>query len=331
MNDRCSVELLHQIKMHMAAGTDRFLALPFAPMLSWLYEDTQSVFFDEGGYSKDMVSFRDVCQTPEAQEYIQWRSDLFEGIANQWSVIFIPAGVTITQPIVIKASSAQLCVLQKITVIVGANASVTIVYDQDFSHDKEIVTTIDLVVDQDAQINVFTVTTGSSWSKYSIDVHMRQAGGSAYVRSIVALDSTQQCSIITQQHHYAAHTQSTITVKSVLSDESKLLYKGMIVIDEKAEHSHASQQNKNILWSANARCWSIPGLEVKTNEVKCAHGSATGPLDASQLWYLQSRGISRDTALRLLLDGFIADQMQEVPESYSDEIMIRIMNKIIGA
>ena len=62
---------------------------------------------------------------------------------------------------------------------------------------------------------------------------------------------------------------------------------------------------KNLLLSERARAEAIPELEVLADEVSAAHGAASAPVDQDQLHYLMSRGLGDDTAVALLIEGFM--------------------------
>ena len=102
-------------------------------------------------------------------------------------------------------------------------------------------------------------------------------------------------------------------------------YHGTIRVEQDAAWYVASQNNKNILLISNdARAVSVPSLEVLTNEVQCFHGSASGRCDDEQLFYLQSRGIDKKQAHRLLLQAFFAGLF--VDQTLNDKIDVLIKN-----
>ncbi len=110
--------------------------------------------------------------------------------------------------------------------------------------------------------------------------------------------------IQTMQHHKAAHTSSTLKIRSVLHDSAQVNYSGMIRVEKEARCSVSSQENKNILLSDSARAVSIPCLEVLTDDVHCFHGSAIGTFDAEHIFYAASRGISAENMQQLLIEAF---------------------------
>ncbi|MEZ0321934.1 MAG: SufD family Fe-S cluster assembly protein, partial [Thermus sp.] len=80
-----------------------------------------------------------------------------------------------------------------------------------------------------------------------------------------------------------------------------------------AQKTDAYQANRNLILSPTARVDSIPQLEIGANDVRCTHGSTTAPVDEMQLFYLQSRGLSRSLAQELLVKAHLADVLNRIP------------------
>jgi len=116
-----------------------------------------------------------------------------------------------------------------------------------------------------------------------------------------------EVTINTIQRHKIQNSVSNLDIRGLLLGSSKAEYRGKILIEHGASFSNASQLNKNILLSENAHAVSIPSLEVFTNDVKCSHGSASGPLDREQMLYLMSRGFDENLAKRELIKATFAE------------------------
>ena len=75
----------------------------------------------------------------------------------------------------------------------------------------------------------------------------------------------------------------------------------------------AYQECRNLLLSGKCHADSIPELEILTNDVRCTHGATSAPIDQEQLFYLQSRGLPRLEAVRLIVRGFFEDVLLRLP------------------
>ena len=90
------------------------------------------------------------------------------------------------------------------------------------------------------------------------------------------------------------------------------VFHGKIVVRKDAQKTDAIQTNKNLLLSRHALVNSTPALEILADDVKCKHGSTTGQLDATALFYLRSRGIGEAAARSILTWAFAADVAERI-------------------
>ncbi|MFH0773300.1 MAG: SufD family Fe-S cluster assembly protein [bacterium] len=110
--------------------------------------------------------------------------------------------------------------------------------------------------------------------------------------------------IRTEQIHASPHSFSDLLILSTVRDMSKLSFSGLIRIKKNAQQSHAYQKNQNLILSEHAFVDSRPILEILADDVFCTHASTSGPLSKDQLLYLQMRGLTRDEAKNLSIEGF---------------------------
>ena len=117
----------------------------------------------------------------------------------------------------------------------------------------------------------------------------------------------QHLAYFTRQDHMAPHTTSDLLYKAGLKGHSRVVWKGMIRVEKDAQRTDAYQKNDNLVLSESARADSIPGLEIEANDVRCTHGATAGRVDEDMIFYARSRGVSRETAIRLIVEGFFAN------------------------
>ena len=118
-------------------------------------------------------------------------------------------------------------------------------------------------------------------------------------------DTQSNLKITTVQNHQASNTISKLNIKGVLDDQAKLMSDNTIIVDKNLKNITAEQMNKNLMLNENAHATSIPKLEINSNNVSCKHGATIKMLDSSELFYLQSRGIEKPEAERLLVEAFL--------------------------
>jgi Fe-S cluster assembly protein SufD len=93
----------------------------------------------------------------------------------------------------------------------------------------------------------------------------------------------------------------------------------MIRVDPGAQQTDAFQESRNLLLSSAAHADAIPGLEIEADDVRCTHAAAVAQVDPEQLFYLRSRGLTQDNAKRLVIEGFLAELVERIPEGHGRE------------
>ena len=155
------------------------------------------------------------------------------------------------------------------------------------------------------------------------------AGARAYVHGFMFGDQRQHFDLHTLQRHLAEQTTSDLYIKSALKDRAHSVYQGMIQVARGAQRTDAYQANRNLLLSDTAHADSIPGLEILANDVRCTHGATVGTVDAEQMYYLMTRGLPRNDAQRLVVEGFFAPILDRIPlESVREQLRGVIQAKI---
>lgn len=137
------------------------------------------------------------------------------------------------------------------------------------------------------------------------------------------LGGKQRCDIITRVLHTVGGGYSSQLIKMVLGGSAKATFKGELKILSDAQQVEAYQTNRNILLSHQADMITEPQLEIYADDVKASHGATTGQLDESAIFYMQQRGIGRETAYRLLLCAFFDDVLRTITDEDLRERLIK--------
>jgi Fe-S cluster assembly protein SufD len=111
----------------------------------------------------------------------------------------------------------------------------------------------------------------------------------------------------------APHCTAQQLHKCIVGDRARAIFNGKIFVPKAAQQTHASQLSRNLLLSAKARVDTKPQLEIVADDVKCAHGATVSQLDDDEIFYLQSRGLDRKSAGDLLVEGFAAEIIDQIP------------------
>jgi Fe-S cluster assembly protein SufD len=100
----------------------------------------------------------------------------------------------------------------------------------------------------------------------------------------------------------------------VLQNRATAVWRGMIKVDSGAQRTDAFQESRNLLLSKRSHADAIPGLEIEANDVRCTHAAAVAQVDRDQLYYLRSRGLPREVATRLVIEGFLQELVERFHE-----------------
>jgi Fe-S cluster assembly protein SufD len=165
---------------------------------------------------------------------------------------------------------------------------------------------------KDAQVSLLEFGKGAFHSHSDIEMIMNGPGGIGQMLGLYLAQDSQTLEYETLQHHVAPHCTSDLLYKGALKGSSSATFDGLIRVDKKAQKTNAYQANKNLLLSGTSRVSSTPRLEIEANDVRCTHGATVGPLDREDLFYLMSRGLSKDEAVKLLTMGFFSQVLDRI-------------------
>lgn len=168
-------------------------------------------------------------------------------------------------------------------------------------------------VDRDATLNGLVVALGGSLVKFDVESQLVGAGASSEMLGLYFGAGHQHIDIHTLQEHRAPHTLSDLLYKGAVKDTARSVFAGLIRVEWGAQKTNAFQANRNLILSEGARSDSIPKLEIMANDLRCTHGSATSRLNEEHIFYLMSRGLSREHATRIIVEGFLADVFDRIP------------------
>ncbi len=219
-----------------------------------------------------------------------------------------------------------------VEIFAGQNAHVTYVQTQNWNRQVWSFASHRAIVERDAHLCWITATFGGRLSKINQAVVLAGAGCRAEMLGLAFTDARQLLDVSTAQEHASPHTHSDLLYRAVLKDRSQTAWGGNIYVYPAANHTDAYQKNDNLLLSERAHADTLPGLEIQAHEVRCTHGATAGKIDAEQVYYLMSRGISYEQAEKLIVDGFFAPVMERIPlESVRQELSTSVTRKLDGA
>lgn len=168
-------------------------------------------------------------------------------------------------------------------------------------------------VGRDASFRSSVVALGGDYARVRTDSRIDGKGGSAELNAVYLTDGERMHDFRTLQDHAAPSSTSDLLFKGAVQDHGRSVYSGMIRVRPEARGTNAFQTNRNLVLSEGAGAESVPNLEILTDDVRCSHASAVGPVDEEQLFYLESRGVPPVAAERLIVLGFLGEVLDRLP------------------
>ena len=125
--------------------------------------------------------------------------------------------------------------------------------------------------------------------------------------------------------HDAVNCESRQVFKKVLRNGATGVFQGKILVKEGAQKTDGYQISQSLLLDEDAQFLAKPELEIYADDVACSHGSTSGAIDETALFYLRSRGVPAPVATDLLTLAFLAEAVEEIEaDNLRDEIVERL-------
>ena len=212
---------------------------------------------------------------------------------------------TIVQELYSPQIETQQAYLELLNTNLAANSQLDITTLQMMDQHAVTFSTRHTNVAQDARINWYSGLFGSTLSRYKTEYFLNGTGASSNDSEVIFGNNEQSFDIQTNVTHESPSTEGRVVEKSILRNKSKSLFKGMIRIQKNATKSNSFLSGRSILLDKDAKSDSIPGLEIFTNDVKATHSASVAQIDEEQIFYLQTRCLTREESERTIIEGFL--------------------------
>jgi Fe-S cluster assembly protein SufD len=216
---------------------------------------------------------------------------------------------------------------EEILVPSGQRTSLSIVEQDETAVARHLV----IELEAGAAFDLRILNAGNAFGRIAVDVRLGE--GADFTLGAAQLGrGTQTLEIVTEVHHDAPNAVSRQTVRSVLAGQAVGTYLGKVAVARGCDGTDAEQSVRAMLLDRTATANAKPELEIYADDVKCAHGCAVGELDATGLFYLESRGLTPPEAKRLMLQAFIAEAFAgaQAEESLREAALKRLEGLVCG-
>jgi Fe-S cluster assembly protein SufD len=299
--------------------------------------------------------------TEESEWSSRYESDAFAqlncALTPATMTLRVSEGVNVTEPILILNTTTTGASFPQIRIALGRSSQASVVELLDGGTDAMVVPLTEYEVADNAALQVSTyqrldmtawhiarstghlgrdarlrqavISMGAHYNRSRNDCEFDGLGAENELRTTFLGSGDQVHDYRTRQYHREGRGHSTLLSKGAVADRSRSVYTGLIEIEKGAKRTDARQTNHNLLLSPHAHADSVPNLEIRENDVMCAHASSVGPLDELQRWYLESRGVTRSDAERLMIQGFFYEMLATLPRQLA-EVVERDLGEILG-
>ncbi len=150
--------------------------------------------------------------------------------------------------------------------------------------------------------------------------------------SVAMTNGRMQADTGTKMIHLGKNTRSRIVSKGISADQSSNTYRGLVKIAAKAKGARNYTQCDSMLIGNACQATTFPYIEISGNAAELEHEASTSKMNEDQLFYLQSRGLEREAAIQMILNGFCESVVKELPLEFAAEaqklLMIKLENSV---
>jgi len=276
--------------------------------------------------------------------------------------VHVPAEVELDVPIVVQVhASSSGAHLPRVLAVLGhhARASIYLEHTSDEDTDALVDEVVEVIAHDSAQLDLvsfqqwgshvdhlalhkvqahrdtrirhLSVTFGGRTVRFLPETDLVGQGAETRPLGVYFADEGQWFDLQPYVRHLTPHATSDVLFKGALQGNSRTVFRGNIFVHKDAVGTDTDENNKTLILTEGARADATPFLEIECSDIVAGHGSATGQIDALQLYYLTSRGIPREEALRLIVTGFFRQVFSDVHLPGVEEAALTEIDERIAA
>jgi Fe-S cluster assembly protein SufD len=186
-------------------------------------------------------------------------------------------------------------------------------------------------VHRDAHVLALAFTTGGTTVRLRPEFDLVGPGAEVRPLGVYMASEGQWFDLQPYVRHIAPRASSDVLFKGALQGHSRTVFRGNVFVHRDAFGTATDENNRSLILTEGARADATPFLEIECSDITAGHGSATGQIDARHLYYLQSRGIDRETALRMIVTGYFTEILEEADLPGITDRAIAIIERRIAA
>jgi len=173
---------------------------------------------------------------------------------------------------------------------------------------------------------------GGALTKTFVDSQLIGDGANMECNGVYFLAGDQHLDIDTLMQHIGYATSGDLLIHGALKDKARSVFIGMIKIDPSGQLTNSYLKNQNLLLDKTARADSMPSLEIDANDVRASHAATISKVEEEYIFYLQSRGIPRQAAVQMIVEGFFSTIFARMGnERVQEKLMTSVTRKMVDS
>ncbi|HMD52838.1 MAG TPA: SufD family Fe-S cluster assembly protein, partial [Solirubrobacteraceae bacterium] len=189
-----------------------------------------------------------------------------------------------------------------------------------------------VTVGRDAYCHWLPSLLGGHLVRQHLELAIAEPGGDMAFRGLFFAEEQEHLDVFAVDLHETGPSGGDVHWRGAATGESRASFEGLIQIDPGAQRTHTYLQIHSMMLSPKARIDAIPSVLVSADDVSASHGGTVGELDEAAIFYMQTRGLDRPAAVRVIVEGFFEPLLAELQdEALADIIRGKVAGKLAAA
>jgi Fe-S cluster assembly protein SufD len=187
-------------------------------------------------------------------------------------------------------------------------------------------------VGRDAYCHWLPTLLGGHLMRQHLELAVTEPGGDMAFRGLFFTEAEELLDVFAVDLHETGPSGGDVHWRGAATGTSRASFEGLIQIDPGAQRTHTYLQIHSMMLSPKARVDAIPSVLVSADDVSASHGGTVGELDEELIFYMQSRGLDRASAVRVIVEGFFEPLLSELGDEPLEELVrAKVAQKLANA
>jgi Fe-S cluster assembly scaffold protein SufB len=187
-------------------------------------------------------------------------------------------------------------------------------------------------VGRDAYCHWLPALLGGHLVRQHLELAVSEAGGDMAFRGLFFTEEKEHLDVFAVDLHETGPSGGDVHWRGAASGQSRASFEGLIQIEPGAQQTHTYLQIHSMMLSPKARVDAIPSVLVSADDVSASHGGTVGELDEAAIFYMQTRGLDRPSAVRVIVEGFFEPLIAELGDEPLEELVrAKVAEKLAAA